>query len=638
MGFLGKGKAQVKRNILMAGFLIAATAFFSLHTSQHCYAAVLQDITVAATDASTEVVLQLDERAPFKYDYLPLSATLPARCYIDLGNASRKQTLPSRLPVESQHVASIRTGHHATKLRVAIDLKHDAVCMVSSSTADPFQIRISIADESSLRAESPVSAKDGWSAAVLVPGLELATGPAGAEPAPAIALQATGTDSGAQHSLLVPAGRKELSTWGWAQLYSAYDIKNDQAEDDRLSRIQGRLGAGWNKQLSQGDSLKLAAAIDLDRFFYDADLADEDTDITLHETYLQYNRPDWDVAFGKQRVRWGKSDQLSPVDSLNPQDFRQFVTIDLEERALPSWLLRNRWHGESFGLETIVQPWFQESELEYFDSNWALYRNLRQTLIANPQLPAEVKDYVRNLRIDEDEPGKTLGNMSAAARVTWNTAQADFAVSYHYGWETLPTITDFPVKNISFSGDPDADPTQVLANAVFTDLRVQAEYKRQQTFGFEWETVLDPIGFRGEIAHIDHVAFLSADLTSKRRPVTHLVSGIDYTSANEWYFNLQGSWYHIHDYTRDILYFEDNTVSVLGEISKPVWRGNLKLGTKYNYTLTDQSSYLRPYATLTYFRNLECELGFTIFSGDGETLLGSYDYADQAYGRIKYSF
>jgi hypothetical protein len=466
-----------------------------------------------------------------------------------------------------------------------------------------------------------------------------AAGDVGTELTPATALTTTTiADSGTQHSAFAQADKNELSTWGWVQLYTAHDIQKDQAEDDRLSRLQGRFGVGWNKQFSHGDSLKLAAAIDLDRFYYDSDLADEDTDITLHETYLQYNRADWDISFGKQRVRWGKSDQLSPVDSLNPQDFRQFVTIDLEERALPSWLLRNRWYGESLGLETIIQPWFQESELEYFDSNWALYRNLRQSIIANPQVPAGLKDYARNLRVDEKEPGKSPGNMSAAARVTLNTAQTDFAVSYHYGWETLPTITNFPIKNISFSGDPDADPTQILANAVFTDESVHAEYKRQQTIGFEWETVLDPIGFRGEIAHIDHVALLSDDLTSERKPVTHLVSGIDYTSANEWYLNLQGSWYHIHDYTRDILYFEDNTVSVLGEISKPVWRGNLKLALQYHYTLTDQSSYLRPHVILKYFRHLEAELGTNIFSGDGETLLGSFDQNDQVYIRARMSF
>lgn len=441
-----------------------------------------------------------------------------------------------------------------------------------------------------------------------------------------------------QLSAFTPTGRDNVSLWGWGQFYYAQDIENDYAEDEYLSRLEGRLGADWNKELSPGNSLEFQGAVDLDRIFYDSDLADDDTEIRLHETYIQFFRPNDDISFGKQRVRWGKSDQLSPVDRLNPQDFRQFVTVDLEERALPDWMLRHRWYGEKIGLETIVQPWFQESELEYFDSNWALYRVLRQSIINDPQMPAELKDNVRNIRVEESKPGNTLGNMSAAARLTWQTAQSDFAVSYRYGWETLPTVTNFPVKNVVYSGDPNSDPSQLLADAVLTNESVQAEFKRQHMAGFEWETVLDPLGFRGEIAYMDDVAFMSSDFTSERKPVTHLVSGIDYTSVNEWYFNLQGSWHLIHNYTGDILYFDEHTVSALGEINKPVWRGNLEFALQYNYTLTDQSSYLQPSVTLNYFRNIEFEIGANIFSGDADTLFGSYDPYDQAYGRLKMSF
>ncbi|MCF6239624.1 MAG: hypothetical protein L3J79_12635 [Candidatus Marinimicrobia bacterium] len=76
----------------------------------------------------------------------------------------------------------------------------------------------------------------------------------------------------------------------------------------------------------------------------------------------------------------------------------------------------------------------------------------------------------------------------------------------------------------------------------------------------------------------------------------------------------------------------------LGEIRKPVWRGNLEFAVQYNYTFTDQSSYLQPSATLKYFPNLECEIGADIFSGDGDTLLGFYTGADQVYGRVRISF
>ena len=612
------------RNALISCFLFAA-AFLSCSLPNQCYAAVLQGIDVVSFDESTDVTLRIDEKVRSQHDYLPASDSAPARCYVDLYSTSLNQSVPSSLLVDGQRLSKVRTGRYPTKLRIVLDLQKDYVCTVVYSASVPSQIQISVTSSSPL----PVKQETASQPELTEPETQLST-------EPSADTTTVSTETNSQLSAFTATGKKGISAWGWAQYYSAYDTRKDDAEDHKLSRLRGRFGADWDKELSPDNMLELHAAIDLDRIFYDSDLADDDTDIKVYETYMQFNGSDWDVSFGKQRVRWGKSDQLSPVDSINPQDFRQFITVDLEDRALPSWMLRNRWYGEAIGIETIVQPWFLESELEYFDSDWALYRNLRRAIIDNPLAPPDLKDYIRNLRVDEDEPGKTLENMSAAARFTWKTEQADFALSYHYGWETLPTITSFPVKNINYSSDPDLG--KLLEDAVFTDEKVQAKYKRQQTIGFEWETVLDPIGFRGEIAYIDHVAFLSSDLTSKRKPVTHLVSGIDYTSENEWYLNLQGSWFYIHDYSDEILYFEENTVSALGEIRKPVWRGNLELAVQYNYTFTDQSSYLQPSATLKYFPNLECEIGADIFSGDGDTLLGFYDRADQVYGRVRISF
>jgi hypothetical protein len=150
--------------------------------------------------------------------------------------------------------------------------------------------------------------------------------------------------------------------------------------------------------------------------------------------------------------------------------------------------------------------------------------------------------------------------------------------------------------------------------------------------------VLDPVGFRGEIAYLDDVALLADDLTSARREALHLVSGIDYTSVSEWYFNLQASWYRIFDYDDSILYFEEDNVALLGEISKPLWRGNLEALTRFNYNITDASSYLQPALKIKYFPNIEAEVGANIFSGDGDTLLGSYDQADQVYAQVTFSF
>ena len=110
------------------------------------------------------------------------------------------------------------------------------------------------------------------------------------------------------------------------------------------------------------------------------------------------------------------------------------------------------------------------------------------------------------------------------------------------------------------------------------------------------------------------------------------------TSAEDWYLNLQGSWHKIHDFEKQILYLEADNISLLGEISKPVWRGNLEPTLTFNYSLTDDSCFLQPAVKLKYFRNTELETGAIIFKGESNTLMGSYDQADQFYANLKFFF
>lgn len=611
-------------------------------------AATLQEISVKTCAAKTQTNLRLNESVRYSKHTLPASGSRAERCYIDLYNTRKDNALPSWLTVKSKQLSKIRTGTHASKLRVVFDLRDKYECNVTTQT-NPFVIQIAIFDNTPSQTEKEASSKTPTISDNKTKASASTRSQENISEAPKQQIESKSlspTDMKTSSILISDEADQETlpkpSFWGWIKLYGAKDTQSNPAEDDNFYRSRARLGTDWRSGLTSELPLLFKGSIDIDHIFYDTDRADEKTELSLRETYLQLNGNNWDISFGKQRVRWGKSDQLSPVDTINPQDYRQSLAVDLEERALPSWLLRSRWYGENMTLEAVVQPWFQKSEIDYFDSDWALYRNLRQSILANPAVPQSLKDYTNSLYVAENTPSNTIENMAGAIRLTFQTDQSDFGLSYHYGWETLPTISHLPISDINYNGDPTTDATAILANISPmppTSSRIDATYKRQQTVGFEWEsTILDPFGFRGEIAYIDKAAFLSSDLTTERNAVTHLVTGVDYTSEAEWYFNVQGSWLHLHNSSKHILYFDKDTVSILGEISKPVWRGNLEFSIKYNYIATDQSSFIQPSTTLKYFQNIECEIGAMIYSGDGETLLGSYDQADQVYGIIKVSF
>jgi len=612
--------------------MMLTVAVFMTQTAGICQAAELQKIDTLFSGNASQVVLQLSESVRYKHQNLPKNDSNSNRCYVDLYSTTPANTVPTWMNIENAGITKIRTGIHATTLRVVLDLKEGNSCTITTAD-DPFRVMLTVIDLPVKKKESRFAQTELDEKLTLPMAKPLET----EEESPP-EVDKLKTDTTATFSDFSVTEPKQIEAWGWIQLFTAQDTKEQKAEDHHFSRLRSRVGADWETDLNSDYSLQARGSLDVDHIFYQQDRADDDTDINFSETYLRLNSSNWDVTIGKQRVRWGKSDQLSPIDTINPQDFRQFITVDLEERTIPRWLLRTRWYGESTGIETIIQPWFESSEIDFFDSDWAFYRNFRKAITSNSLANEQLKNYARSIRVKEDKPNAAPKNMSGAIRFTWQTEQSDFAVSYHYGWEALPTINSFPIKNIDYSGDPADNLLEGIDPADFTNERVEAEYKRQQTIGFEWETVIDPIGFRGEIAHKDNVAFISRDLISERNAVTQLVSGIDYTSESEWYFNLQGSWYYIHDFTDKILYYEENTVSAFGEIRKPIFRGNLELATKYNYIITDASSYLQPSVKMKYFQNIECELGAMIFSGDGDSLLGSYDKADQVYATLKYSF
>jgi len=358
----------------------------------------------------------------------------------------------------------------------------------------------------------------------------------------------------------------------------------------------------------------------------------------LYECSLLWATNRYEIKLGKQIVRWGKTDQVSPVDNLNPQDLRQFILRDLEARKLPIWMLRGRAFVDSVTLEGIYIPWFEPDLVDYFNSDWATFRQVREDVKDSP-LPLALKDYLLNRRVDESEPDRTFSSSEFGGRVTISMSGWDVGVSYLYTREDAPFFSSFPIKNLHLEGGYSAESLlRALDGAEFVDESIQVKYQRQQIVGAEFETTLGQIGLRGEAAYFDRVSFITNELTSVRRPVFHYVIGVDYSSPSEWYANLQWSHQIISGSDSQILYFKENDTALLAELNQTFWRGQFKVGIKANYDLTNGSFYLRPEAELKYFKNIELTFGAHIFEGGNGSLFGFYDHNDQLFLRMKYYF
>ncbi len=368
-----------------------------------------------------------------------------------------------------------------------------------------------------------------------------------------------------------------------------------------------------------------------DYLYFGSENRTDEYDFTLHEAKWVYTGQKTGFFLGKQIRRWGKTDQISPVDTLNPQDMREFIIPDYEERKIPVWMGGINLLFDHFTLEGVVIPFFEESKFDYFQTNWAIFRHLKKE-IHRASVSPELKSYFNNMGVHEQKPAN---ESEWGLRLSGTIKEIDYGFTFHRTIEDNPYFKSFPVKNIHINGNLSSSD---LTSAVFTEEDIEVEYKRANIAGFAFETVLGSFGLRGEAAWQDKESFITSSFTSVRKPSLFYIIGADHTTEKDIYFNIQFAHKYISDYDPDTLYLDRNTYALLGEVSRDIVSDWLEGSMDYYFTLNNDSWYISPHLTCTYITNLKAILGTFIFSGEDTTWIGRYKNNDLIYMDISYQF
>ncbi|MCP3871836.1 MAG: AMIN domain-containing protein [Desulfobacteraceae bacterium] len=424
---------------------------------------------------------------------------------------------------------------------------------------------------------------------------------------------------------------EELNFSGSIQLRASIDTEQDKSNENKTS-LKNRTIAKFNYKN------KLVVSGISDYMFFGNQNETDDYTIDFYETYIRYNSSSFDISIGKQIKRWGKTDQISPVDTLNPENITEFIIPDYNERKMPVWMVDVVYKKKDFFIEGIVIPFFEPSKFNYFGTDWSIFSHLKDD-IEDSSLTSVQKAYFDSISVNEKDPSSNIDNMEYALRIGGTIEQMDFGFTYHYAFEDLPNFQSFPVKNLSID-NPNSiqDLISNLGSLTLTNEKIETTYLRTNIFGFEFESTLNIFGIRGEAAYKNNESFLTRSFTSIRNPTLFWVIGADYTSSNNWYFNLQFAHQHIWDYDSSILFFDKNNYSVIGEINKDIFSDWLNASLQYTVMLNDNSYYLSPRLIYTYFKNTEVILGLNFFEGSENSILGRYNQNDQVFIDLAYRF
>jgi hypothetical protein len=128
------------------------------------------------------------------------------------------------------------------------------------------------------------------------------------------------------------------------------------------------------------------------------------------------------VDIGKQFIRWGKADIVTPTDRFAPRDF--LTVVDNDFLAVSGVRAVAQWQSQTF--EIVWVPWFTPSRTPLLDQRW--------TVVPPSDPPLRLVDAIKPLP-QGSQAGVRLGHMGD---------RYEASISYFNGFNHLPNIQSTP--------------------------------------------------------------------------------------------------------------------------------------------------------------------------------------------------
>lgn len=283
-------------------------------------------------------------------------------------------------------------------------------------------------------------------------------------------------------------------------------------------------------------------------------------DPALREAYVDINYHPFFARVGRQLVTWGRSDGVSVLDNVNPNNFRNPLTFEQERFRIPLWMVNLNYELNKYDWIPGASKEFQVLwNMQYLPSRYAGFSadqtgqhpwELNVTGFTNQIIntsnflyqPIQGKNNFFNQ--DKWATGKSFFEQSEVF-LRWRGRVAaglgfepfnDFTYSLHYGyllWRVPAIIAKYPRIDI---GGPITfgSPRVKNPNGSGTLGGFDLDSKRYQFLGFSFDKALEWLpwqfqgtAFRGEFAYnFDNYAY-TPDVQARRRDNLTYMIGLD---------------------------------------------------------------------------------------------------------------
>ncbi len=346
-----------------------------------------------------------------------------------------------------------------------------------------------------------------------------------------------------------------------------------------------------------------------------------DGKVRPYNIYLNLASEHINLRLGNQIVRWGKADEISPLDILNPEDLTQGLTKTRADRKIPVPMANLEFLTDYLNLQGIFIPFFEKSAFYYSGDDWSYFGHLEKN---GP------------IGIQEKSPAQTLKDAGYGGRLSGTIGRIDLALVYLNHRRDTPSMAAFPIPPPPPGHEASVEDLVLWSKN--TTVPLEFRYLREEVYGLEFETTMGSFGLRGDASYVSSHSFITSTLEEKRKPLITAVGGFDYNGPSNSYMNLSYSQSHIRDFETSLAPHKQKTSSLSGQCSVEILSGNIKLGYLGFVNLTDKSFYHNPKINVGYIPNVGIELGVDIYGGPPSSQIGFFDNNDQTYLSLTYFF
>ncbi|MBI5683066.1 MAG: hypothetical protein HZC45_07880 [Deltaproteobacteria bacterium] len=364
----------------------------------------------------------------------------------------------------------------------------------------------------------------------------------------------------------------------------------------------------WGEERIQ---LKIDAAKEQFRLFIKADASydhiDEDSELELRETYIDYTASKWDLRLGRQIITWGLGDLIF-INDVFPKDYEAFFS------GRPLEYLKKGIDGIKVG----VYPEFASFEIiviPFFESN--NYPAPKRFYMFDPMPTVTNRE--------ENEPQTAFKNTEFALRAYRDIAGFDASVYFYRGYFRKPYMLPDNLNNTT---------------------KITLFYPEVSVYGASLQgRMLDGV-LSLEAGHYDSREDRSGTDWTVPNSQTRFLIGYQRQIWEDFTAGLQYYGEYMHDYSdykenqpaglpRDKRFYQLATI----RLTQFLMHQTLKLSLFSFYSPSDGDYMLNPELKYNFSDNVWAAIGWNIFGGGEEwSQFGQLAQNDNIYLQLRYEF